>query len=255
MAAASSAPGVVDYDCGPGQDSCPNAGTGLPGLDITGGTSVGAPLAAGIFAHLAGQVGCRLGDVHPALYALGDAQQSGGAQPFHDITSGNIDWKDPKGKTIVGFTAAPGFDLATGWGSLDVAKLIATWPGCTTADGGVSPVDAGAAALDAATAGPDVGAAALDAGAAGLDAATLKSDSGSTGARDAGQSPDAGAPKLDSGTAPAAVDSGGGASSSGCGCTAAEEAPSQWLGAGLLALGVIGLRRRRPLASVGADSR
>jgi subtilase family serine protease len=151
LIAASIMPGIVDYDCGEGQDACPDAGTGLPGLDIVGGTSASSPLAAGIFAHVAGAIGCRLGDIHGHLYALGAAQQSGGAQPFHDITSGDNSWVDPHGKLIAGFTAGVGYDLATGWGSLDTAKLIAAWPSC--AAGGGSSGEAGSSTSPGTTKG------------------------------------------------------------------------------------------------------
>jgi MYXO-CTERM domain-containing protein len=134
LMAGSATPGVMDFDCGQGQDGCIDAGTGTPGLDVVGGTSAASPLAAGIFARLSGQIGCRLGDIHTNLYDLGSQQQKGGAQPFHDITQGNNNWTDPRGQQIVGFAATTGYDLASGWGSLDVAKLIAAWPSC--GDGG-----------------------------------------------------------------------------------------------------------------------
>jgi subtilase family serine protease len=157
LMAASNTPGVVDYDCGEGQDTCGDAGTGIPLLDITGGTSVASPLTAGIFANLAGTVGCRQGDIHTTIYALGAAEQAspGPNQPFHDITTGNNDWVDPAKKKITGFTAGPGYDLVTGWGSFDVGKLIAAWPPCPTHGGGA---DGGM------TAGQDSGSAPADAG-------------------------------------------------------------------------------------------
>jgi MYXO-CTERM domain-containing protein len=126
LAAGTYTPGVATYDCGSGQDAC----DGVSGLDVVGGTSVSSPLAAGIFANLAGEVGCRLGDVHPGLYALGAAQAQGGAQVFHDVVTGNNDWTDPEGKVISGFSAAAGYDLASGWGSVDAARLVAAWPAC-----------------------------------------------------------------------------------------------------------------------------
>ena len=128
LVAALSAPGVVDFDCGKGQDACEDAGTTIAGIDIAGGTSVAAPLAAGIFAHLAGDLGCSLGDIHATIYQLGAAQQKNGAGPFHDITRGDNSAIDPANKTIHGFSAGPGYDLASGWGSFDVTRLIEAWP-------------------------------------------------------------------------------------------------------------------------------
>ncbi len=113
-------------------------------LDPVQGTSVASPLSAGFFALIASRVGCRLGDVHATLYALGLAQQDGGAQVFHDITSGNLTLNG-----ITGPSAGPGYDSATGWGSVDVAALAAAWPPCPGA------VDGGSA--DSGSADPDGG--------------------------------------------------------------------------------------------------
>ena len=105
---ASNTPGIAVYDCGSGQDqSCAMATTGAGPVDIIGGTSVGSPLAAGIFALIAGKVGCRFGDIHTALYALGRAQFDGGAQVFRDVTMGNNTFIDPAGLTITGYSRGP----------------------------------------------------------------------------------------------------------------------------------------------------
>jgi MYXO-CTERM domain-containing protein len=103
------------------------------------GTSVASPLSAGLFALIASRVGCRLGDVHSALYAIGVAADAGA---FHDITSGNLTFSG-----ITGPSAGPGFDSASGWGSIDVAALAAAFPACPLLpDGGTpAPIDAGAA--------------------------------------------------------------------------------------------------------------
>ncbi len=104
------------------------------------GTSVASPLSAGFYALIASRQGCRLGDPHAALYALGLAQLDGGPVVFHDITTGNLNQG-----TVIGPVASAGYVTASGWGSLDVAALAAAWPGCPTAlslaDGGF--VDAG----------------------------------------------------------------------------------------------------------------
>ena len=95
-----------------------------------GGTSVAAPLAAGIFALLSDRLGCRLGGVNPALYAVGLAQLDGGLFVFHDVVAGDNGFNG-----VMGENAGAGFDLATGWGSLDVQGLAAALPAC--------PFDAG----------------------------------------------------------------------------------------------------------------
>ena len=214
LTAASGTPGVAVYDCGSGQDqwSCQGENTGTGTLDIIGGTSVASPLGAGIFARLAGATGCRLGDIHPNLYALGTAQQGGGASPFNDITIGNNNYVDPNNQTIIGFAAGPGYDLATGWGTVNFAKLAAAWPAC---DGGLTNGDAGA---EDSGPGSDAGAVATG-------------DSGSPGE-----------PVADGGSA----NNGAAGASSGCGCTTAgTRGPGRSALLALVALGTAALRRRR----------
>ena len=75
-----------------------------------GGTSVAAPVNAGLFVDV--NQGCysQLGRVGPALYA---AQQAD-SDTFTDITQGNNDFT---GTNSGQFTAAPGFDAASGLGT------------------------------------------------------------------------------------------------------------------------------------------
>lgn len=120
-------PGVAADSTTPGQ------------LEPVQGTSVASPLSAGMFALLASKVGCRQGDLHNILYALGNAQADGGAVVFHDITTGNL-----TNGGVTGPAAHAGFDSATGWGSINLAALANAWPACPALpDGGV--VDAGVA--------------------------------------------------------------------------------------------------------------
>ena len=95
------------------------------------GTSASSPLSAGFFALIASRVGCRLGDPHAALYALGNAQFDGGPIVFHDITQGKVALDG-----VPGPSAGVGFDSASGWGTFDVAALAAAWPACPPADAG-----------------------------------------------------------------------------------------------------------------------
>ena len=84
-------------------------------------TSAGSPQWASIFALVnqarAQQHKGPLGFANPALYAI--AQNPSTKSAFHDITKGNNALDSP-----VGFNAGPGYDLATGWGTPDVAKLV-----------------------------------------------------------------------------------------------------------------------------------
>lgn len=80
-----------------------------------GGTSVAAPLWAG-FAAVANQaVGRRLGFLNPTLYALGQHASSLPRAPFHDVTQGDNLY----------YPATPGWDFATGWGSMDGVGFVA----------------------------------------------------------------------------------------------------------------------------------
>ncbi len=100
-------------------------------LDVVGGTSVAAPSFAGMLALVEQKVGPSLGNVNPMLYAL--AKSSYSANVFHDITTGNnasacvAGSQDcPLGGTI-GYSAGVGYDLATGWGSIDATNLATYW--------------------------------------------------------------------------------------------------------------------------------
>lgn len=98
-----------------------------------GGTSVATPLtAAGV--ALANQRAAKrgqppLGFVNPLLYDLGGSKA--GSSLFFDIVTGNNDLgtmipvAQGGGAPLGCCSAAPGYDLATGWGSMDVARLSA----------------------------------------------------------------------------------------------------------------------------------
>jgi kumamolisin len=86
-----------------------------------GGTSAATPLWAGTVALInqdLARKGLReVGFANPALYWMGENASKLSPRPFHDVTVGNN----------LGFDAAQGFDLATGWGSMDAAALDAAW--------------------------------------------------------------------------------------------------------------------------------
>ena len=128
-------------------------------LDAVGGTSVGAPIFAGIVAIInqataapAGQ-----GNANPTLYSLA------GTTVFNDITSGNNSvpctsgtTDCPAGTTTIGFNAGPGYDQVTGLGSPNISTLISAWPGLSKAQAfniGVSPLSVTVSAGQSASAG------------------------------------------------------------------------------------------------------
>jgi hypothetical protein len=96
-----------------------------------GGTSTSAPSMAGILAlviqHQGGQ---RLGQADYGIYNLAATKPA----DFHDITTGNNSVLCTAGTVncgtngfIDGYNAGAGYDLASGIGSIDVAKFVNDW--------------------------------------------------------------------------------------------------------------------------------
>ena len=87
---------------------------------IFGGTSESSPIFSGIVA-LADQVAHhRLGLLNPGLYLLGTLSQHGShSTGIVDVTSGNNSFGG-----VTGFDAGTGYDLASGWGTIDAAKFV-----------------------------------------------------------------------------------------------------------------------------------
>jgi len=73
------------------------------------GTSEGAPQWAALTAIADQVANRRLGNINPALYAIAQAK---GPRSFHDITKGNNSYPP-----VTGYSATPGWDAASGWGS------------------------------------------------------------------------------------------------------------------------------------------
>ena len=81
-----------------------------------GGTSEGAPQWAGLTADFNQKAGYALGFLNPALYHIGNSNNA--SQAYHDITIGNN-----SANGVVGYHAAPGWDLTTGWGTPKAKQL------------------------------------------------------------------------------------------------------------------------------------
>ncbi len=95
------------------------AGTGGAGWYIIGGTSEATPIFSGIVA-LADQVaGHRLSLLNPALYALGAASRHVPGTGLVDITAGDNSFGG-----VTGYTATRGYDVASGWGTIDAARFV-----------------------------------------------------------------------------------------------------------------------------------
>jgi subtilase family serine protease len=95
------------------------AGTGGAGWYIIGGTSEATPIFSGIVALADQWAGHRLGLINPALYALGAYSAHGLNTGLVDITTGNNSFNG-----VTGFNAGPGYDLASGWGTLNAARFV-----------------------------------------------------------------------------------------------------------------------------------
>lgn len=126
------------------QGSCTNGFRNSAGnLNVVGGTSAVAPALAGILAlledSLAQQRGSStatgLGNINPTIYGLANGPFA--SSVFHDISSGSNSSSCQLGTTdcpnggSIGYSAGTGYDLASGWGSLDVATLAAKWSTAT----------------------------------------------------------------------------------------------------------------------------
>lgn len=104
------------------------ARTGPDGTDMltgAGGTSASAPIWAGLIALADQQAGHPLGLVNPAIYRIATGPQY--HQAFHDVTIGNntMNLTSTSGPvTIAGYSAGPGWDPVTGWGSPDAQVLV-----------------------------------------------------------------------------------------------------------------------------------
>jgi Pro-kumamolisin, activation domain/Bacterial Ig-like domain (group 3) len=112
-----------------------NASGQLVNAELVGGTSAAAPTFAAIMALVAQKTNSRQGQANFVLYPLAAGQNAANcnasAPPqaqcvFNDITVGN---NNVPGQT--GSPAAPGYDLATGWGSVNAANLAANWQNVT----------------------------------------------------------------------------------------------------------------------------
>ena len=100
-----------------------------------GGTSASAPSLAGVVALLNQYLSSKsavpaagLGNINPALYRLAQSAP----EAFHDITTGDNAVRCALGtpncvEGFVGYRAGPGYDPATGLGTIDAYNLVTKW--------------------------------------------------------------------------------------------------------------------------------
>jgi hypothetical protein len=124
---------------------CPFQGECAPGSDNTaeiylvGGTSASSPAMAGIMALIDQKYG-RQGQANFTIYPLSQQKPSA----FHDVTLGNNNVNCTQGSphcsldsngdgfyTLQEYSAAMGYDLASGLGSLDANVLVSNWNSVT----------------------------------------------------------------------------------------------------------------------------
>jgi pseudomonalisin len=122
-------------------NTCVADPTGAFQFEFIFGTSASTPDMAGIAALLNQKMGSAQGNLNPRLYALAATLGNG---VFHDVTVGtsgvsgcdlsvpsmcNNTTPGPSDLSggLQGYLVGPGYDQATGLGSIDVANLLAQW--------------------------------------------------------------------------------------------------------------------------------
>ena len=93
-----------------------------PGWHLIAGTSESCPIMSGVVALADQAAGHRLGNINPGLYKLGKLSQNpvfGKYTGIQDVTVGNI-----SDNGVTGPSAGPGYDMATGRGTIDGAYFV-----------------------------------------------------------------------------------------------------------------------------------
>ena len=111
---------------------------------IVGGTSAAAPVFAGIVLLMDQALGAPNGNINPSLYSLASeparvcsTNALTAACVFHDVVSGNNTVPCMAGVPgctggFMGYAAGPGYDMVTGLGSVDAARLVVAFAGLTS---------------------------------------------------------------------------------------------------------------------------
>ena len=94
----------------------------VSGLFSVGGTSAASPSFAGLMALVVQKTGVAQGNANPIFYSMGQNQFGGGIAVYHDTTTGNNTVPG-----VAGFSTGVGYDLATGWGSVDASQMVNFW--------------------------------------------------------------------------------------------------------------------------------
>lgn len=108
------------------------------GAQPNGGTSAASPLMAGMIALINGQLGAsaRVGYLSPLLYQSAGAEGPIGASVCSDVLAGS----NATAKAG-GYTAQPGYDAVSGWGTPDGLKLAHALSSISAHHGGAGATD------------------------------------------------------------------------------------------------------------------
>jgi subtilase family serine protease len=156
-------------------------------LTVAGGTSFDSQIFGGMLALIEQKIGSRIGNANPVLYALannstyyvpGATILTNSNVVFNDITTGDNKMpctagspNCPRAGGSTGYSATNGYDLATGWGSVNLANLANAWAK-------VSPLGSGTTGTTASTTSLAVSPGTVAAGATVTFTATVAGTSG-----------------------------------------------------------------------------
>jgi len=122
-------PTAIDSGFNPGLAFCLSSSTASSGCTLmrSGGSGVATAIFAGVAALIDEKYGAQ-GNLAPDLYATSQSAAASGA--FNDVEQGTAQLPCVPGSSgcstsgLIGYTAASGYDLATGLGVPDVEKLV-----------------------------------------------------------------------------------------------------------------------------------
>jgi subtilase family serine protease len=92
-------------------------------LCCIGGTSIGAPAWAGISELISQANGAPIGNLNARIYQLG-AMADGATTGIRDVIAGGNSFNG-----VTGFSAGPGYDKASGWGTVDMGVFVPAFVG------------------------------------------------------------------------------------------------------------------------------
>jgi subtilase family serine protease len=120
-------------------------------LETAGGTSFDSQIFGGMLALVEQKSGSRIGNANPTIYALANKAadytpgQTFATLPtvvFNDVTTGNnqlpcaLNTPNCLVGGVIGYSAGSGYDLASGWGSPNIANLASAWTTVTPLSSG-----------------------------------------------------------------------------------------------------------------------